>query len=96
MNTVRGAPEVTNTEPYANFAREKFDRTVAKVFQADCGYKMDRIVKLADRYDEMIGKMVSWTSRCKRFTGEACPSQCQLVDGECMMPKGKVNKFFFK
>ena len=63
------------------------------MFQPDCGYKMDRIEKLADRYDDMIEKMVSWTSRCKRFTGETCPSQCRLVDGECMMPKGKVNIF---
>ena len=65
---------------------------MAKVFQPECGYKMERIEKLAVRYDEMIAKMVSWTGKCKRYTGELCPDHCVLADGECMMPKGTVVK----
>ena len=101
MNTQRGAPDVSDTQPYANFAlvsspfdscltlfKEKFGRTVDKVFQPECGFKMDRIERLTERYEDMIQRMVGWSQKCKRYSGENCPSYCELQDGECMTPKG--------
>ena len=68
--------------------QEKFGRTVDKVFQPECGFKMDRIERLTERYEDMIQRMVGWSTKCKRYSGENCPAYCELQDGECMMPKG--------
>lgn len=78
MNVVRGKPDVELSDAFMAFVDDKWKRSVAKVFTSNCGFKAKKIQALGERFVGMNKSFTKWRNQCRRYSGNDCPSHCQV------------------
>ena len=62
--------------------KDKWKRSVQKVFTEECGFKAERVAKMSERFWGMNNSFSKWAKQCRKWSGADCPSHGSRIKFE--------------